>query len=145
MNRLHSGLTPYPCRIPLRAKARPCRGNPPATVQAENPRARWRDATLPGPPLFLHMTNLDPFAAISSNERAALDDLCGRSLLFPGDVKRVAFLHNASFTRVRSMLPAYRARQATVAAHTADPADVASPLPKIGPTPKPSRWSRTRK
>jgi hypothetical protein len=90
------------------------------------------------------MTKPDPFAAISPNERAALDDLCGRSVLLSGDVQRIAFLHNASFNRVRSMLPAYRAQREALAP-TADPAAMASPMPMIGAQPKPSRWSSKRK
>jgi hypothetical protein len=98
------------------------------------------------------MTNVDPFAAISRNERAALDELCGRSVLLAGDVQRVAFAHNASFNRVRSMLPAYRAQRAGAA-----PIPDAAPAPvpdyakseidptRPPPTPKPSRWQRLRK
>ena len=63
----------------------------------------------PGHPSAFMMTH----PLLTPQVKSALDDICSRPVLLHGEMKRIAFLHNASFNAVRSLLPVYRDNRGT--------------------------------
>jgi hypothetical protein len=80
---------------------------------------------------------------ISPRVRAALDDICSRSVLLYGEVQRIAFLHNASYNQVKAMLPSYRAaRDAQSKAVPANPSHSAAAPASNHPQAQTSRQTK---